>query len=191
MNNTTFGIAGMGETSPTTFIINLSNFIPGGYSILYYGCVVFGMMVVANAFFRQMQTAKGRGDHSAVENLMHACFGAAFAVIGEWIGYLGKGVFGDFQDVSVLLYVAKESDNLARVAITAFMYMLQFIGACCCVVALRMANTISTGRQRPDATWTSVFWFTSGGLSLVFIQKTIGVFSAMTGMPLAQFINSV
>lgn len=189
MSNLSF--AGMPEVSPTTFIINLSKFIPGGYSILYYGCLLVGLLICSSAIMRQMDTAKGRGEFKFSQNVLHFLFGAGLAVLAEYIGYVGKSVFGEFQDVSVLLYAAKEQASMSRIAITAFMYLLQFLGAVSVVIGWRQANVLVSGRPRPDQTWVGVFWFIAGGLSLVFIQYTIGLAGAILGIPFADFINNL
>lgn len=184
-------MAGMPEVSPTTFIISLTDFIPGFYAILYYGCMLFGLLVMSNAFLRQIDTAKGRGEHTLSQNVLHAFFGAGFALVASFIGYIGKGVFGDFHDVSVILHTAKESASISKIAITSFMYVLQFIGSCCCVIGWRHSNLLATGRANQSLSWTAVFFYFSGGLSLVFIQKTIGIVSGMFNMGIAEFINSL
>lgn len=189
MSNLSF--AGAPEVSPTTFIINLSKFIPGGYSILYYGCLLIGLLICSNAIIRQIDTAKGRGEFKASQNFMHFFFGAGLAVLAEYIGYVGKGVFGEFQDVSVLLYAAQEQASLSRVAVTAFLYLLQFLGSVSIIVGWRQANVLTSGRARPDQTWVGVFWFFAGGLGLVFIQYTIGLAGAILGIPFADFINNL
>lgn len=185
------GLAGQTEISPTTFIVNLTGFIPGGYSLLYYGCMGAGLFMVATAIYRQIDTAKGRSEHTAAQNLIYSLYGAGFALLAEYIGYIGKAIYGDFQDVSLLVYAAQESQSFSRLAITSFMYLLQFIGACAVAAGWRQASAISSGRPSPDQTWTGVFWFIFGGISLMFIQPVIGVFSAITGMPVSEFINSL
>ena len=185
------GIDGTAGVDPITFLVTLGGLIPSGFVILHGVCILLGFAMVGNAAMRQMKTARGRGETTGAENLMHAFFGAALAVLAELIGSFGKGVFGEFQSASVLLYVSRDDNSLARVAMGAFLYLCQFIGAIACFSALRIADRLATSKPQPGETWMSVFWFTFGGLSLVFIQVTIGLFSAITGMQLSRFINNL
>lgn len=185
------GLDGTERVDPVTFIVTLGGFIPSGFVILHGLCMLVGFGMVGNAVLRQMKTARGRGETTGPENIMHALFGGALAVLAELIGAFGKGTFGDFQSASVLLYVSKDESSLARVAMGAFLYLCQFIGAIACFHAVRIADRLATSKPLQGETWVSVWWFAFGGLALVFIQITLGLFSALTGMQLARFINNL
>ena len=186
------GLAGVSSTlDPVTFIVRLAGYVPAGFSILYYGCMFVGLMMVANGFIRQTKTANGRGNHTLTENIIHMLFGGLLAVISYYIGSIGKNLYGEFQDASVLMYVAEGQQNLPRTAFAAMLTLIQFIGAIACVVGLRMLNRISTGAAKPSDTPAGVFWFWFGGLACVFIQYTIGIFSYLMGGKLSGFINSL
>lgn len=185
------GLDGTARVDPVTFIVTIGGFIPSGFVILHGVSMLVGFAMVGNAVMRQMATARGRAETTGAQNLMHAFFGAALAVLAELIGSFGKGVFGDFQSASVLLYVSKDDTSLARVAMGAFLYLCQFIGSIACFHAIRIADRLATYKPQPGETWMSVFWFAFGGLALVFIQITVGLFSAVTGMQLARFINNL
>ncbi|WP_139222935.1 hypothetical protein [Paracidovorax wautersii] len=173
------------------FIVTLGGFVPAGFTILYALCLLGGLLMVVNAIWRQMDTARGRGDFTGVQNLGHALFGGVLAVSAELIGAYGKGIFGEFQSASVLLYVGQSENNLAKVAMGAFMWILQFIGATAFVHAIRLADRLSTGKPQPGESYYGVFWFGFAGLALVFIQQTLGLISGVTGMGLARFINNL
>lgn len=188
---TVLGIAGTDSVDPITFIVTLGGFIPSGFGILYAFCILGGFLMFVNAGFRQIETSSGRGNFTTANNLLHALFGAALAGIAELIGGFGKGVFGDFQSASVLVYVAREQGSFTKVAVASLLLLMQFIGAVACVAALRGADRLSTGQPRQSDSWGSVFWFGFGGLVCVFIQQSIGLLSAVTGMGLANFINNL
>lgn len=185
------GIAGTDSVDPVTFIVTLGGYVPSAFSILQVVCILVGFLMFINAGFRQISTAQGRGDTTGTQNLLHAIFGAALAVIAELIGGFGKGIFGEFQSASVLLYVAKDQNNLTRAALAAFFSLIQFIGAVACVLSLRQSDRLATGKPYPGETWASVFWFGFGGLACVFIQQTTGLISALTGLNIARFINAL
>ena len=186
------GIDGTASVDPLTFIVTLAGFIPAGFQILQGLCYLFGMVMLANAFLSQIDTARGRGDKTLGNNLLLAFWGGVIAVTAELIGAYGKGIFStEFESASVLLYVAKGEGNLAKTAVAAFLFLVQLIGACAVVVGIRLSSRLSTGRGRPDESWTGVFFYTFGGVVLVFIQPAIGIFSAMTGLGIARFINTL
>lgn len=185
------GLAGTDSPDPVTFIVTLGGFVPTAFTILSSFCILAGFLMFVFAGSRQISTAHGRGDTTSMQNLMHACFGAALAVTAELIGGFGKGIFGDFQSASVLLYVAKDQNSMARTSLLAFMSVVQFIGACSVVFSIRVADRLATGKPYPGETWTSVFWFSFGGLLCVFVQQTLGLLSAITGLNIARFINTL
>lgn len=185
------GLAGADSLSPTAFIITLGGFVPFGYTILYYGCLLVGLCMVALAFWRQIDTAKGRGETTALQNVGFALFGASLAVIGEIIGWLGKGIFGEYQDGSVLFYAAADDGSLSRVAMAAFLYVLKFIGACMFIAGWRMLIRITTGKHTQSDTGWAVFWHCFGGLALVFIDITFGILSVLLGFNLSKFVNGL
>lgn len=185
------GLAGTDGVDAVTFVVTLGGFIPSAFGILQVLCVFVGFLTFVNAGFRQVSTSHGRGEHTSAQNFMHACFGAAMALSAELIGSYGKGIFGDFQSASVLLYAAKDQGSLSKVAMASFLSLVQFIGACACVLSLRISDRLATGKPYPGETWTSVFWYGFGGLGCVFIQQTVGLISGLTGMNIARFINSL
>lgn len=185
------GLAGTEGVDPVTFIVTLGGFIPSAFGILQGLCLLCGFLMFAGAGFRQVNTAKGRGDTTPAQNLLHAFFAVAITLSAELIGGFGKGVFGDFQSASVLLYVAKDQNSLPRIALATFLMLVQFIGAVGCIFGLRISDRLATGKPLPGETWTSVFWYVFGGLCCVFIQQTLGLISAMTGLNVARFINSL
>lgn len=186
------GLDGTARVDPVTFIVTLGGFIPSAFSIFNAALFIIGLLMLANAIFRQIDTARGRSEHTAAQNFMHGVFGGALAVTAELIGSYGKGLMGaDFQSASVLMYVGKDESNMAKTAMGAFLYLCQFIGAMACAYALILADRLSTSKPNPGETWASVFWFAAGGLGLVFVHHTIGILSSITGMRLARFINNL
>lgn len=189
--NDNIALSGGEALSPITFIITLGGFIPYFYVILYYGCILFGLCMVAMAFWRQIDTAKGRGETTALQNVGYAFFGASLAIIGEIIGWLGKGIFGEYQDGSVLFYAAADDGGIARVAMAAFLYVLKFIGACMFIVGWRMLIRLTTGKHTQSDTGWGVFWHCFGGLCLIFIDITFGIISVLLGFNLSKFVNGL
>ena len=189
--NPNLGLAGAPTIDPITFMVTLGGFIPSFYSIFYGLCLLFGFFMLCNAIWRQTATANGRSEHTGLQNLGHALMGACLAVLGQWVGALGQGVFGTFQDASVLLYVARDERNLTKVAIASFLSLVQVIGAIGCFSSLRLSDRLATGKPMQGETWSAAFWFGFGGLCCVFIQQSIGIFSAMTGLGVSRFINSL
>jgi hypothetical protein len=188
----TSAVAGIEGLDPLTFIVTLGGYIPSAFDILYAALAFIGLLFAVTALVRQIQTAKGRGEFMTHHNVMTFVYGAVLAVLGSIIGALGKGIFGDFQNASALLYVARDEHNLSRVAAAAFMSLLQFIGALACAEAIILANRISTNKARPGDTWGAAFiFFFVGGIPLVFIQQTIGLISAFSGINFAKYINQL
>ena len=186
------GLDGQKTMDPMTFIVSIAEFVPSFFSILYWVCILIGLLMVGNGFLRQVKTSQGRNDFTFGANLGHMFFGGGLAVIGYMIGGLGKGVFGaEYKDASALLYVAQTQDNLARTAMAAFLVVLQFIGAVACVVGYKQANRLAVGPAKPSDSWPGVFWYCFGGLALMFIQYSFGILSAITGMNLSGMINSL
>lgn len=185
------GLDGIERPDPLQFVVTLGGFVPYGFAILYAVSLLIGLLMVVGAWYRQVDTARGRGDYTFAQNLRHAFFGGLLAVLAEIIGAYGKGIFGDFQSASVLLYVGKEEGSLVKAALGAFLYLVQLIGAVACWHAIRLADRLSNGKPLPGESWFGVFWFGFGGLSLVFIQQTLGLLSAATGFGLARFINNL
>jgi len=185
------GLDGMERPDPLQFVVTLGGFVPYGFSILYAVSLLVGLLMVVNAWYRQVDTAKGRGEYTTAQNIGHAFFGGLLAVLAELIGAYGKGIFGDFESASVLLYVGKSEGSLVKAALGAFMFLLQFIGACACWHAVRLADRLSNGKPIPGESWWGVFWFAFAGMALVFIQQTLGLLSAATGMGLARFLNNL
>lgn len=185
-------MAGDDSLDPLTFIVTLGGFVPSAFAILQYVVWLFGLVMISTAILRQQATAKGRNDYTTAQNLMHALFGGLIGVSAELIGSVGKGLFGDFESASVLMYVARDSGgSLSKVSMAAFLAIVQFIGAVACIFSLNTLNRISIGKPRQGDTWASAFWFAFGGLACVFIQQTIGIVSALTGLPLSRFINNL
>lgn len=186
------GLAGYTPSfGPTTFILNLAKFIPAGFSILYYGCLLVGVLMLATAMFWQIDSAKGRNQNTPFQNLVMAIGGASMALAGEYIGYLGKGIFGEFQDMSVLLYTAQNEQNFAKVALVSFLYFLQLLGGIAFIAGIKMLTRIGSGRKTQSDSGAGVFWYALGGVALFFNQHTIGIFSMITGMKIANLINSL
>lgn len=186
------GVDGTATLDPMTFIVTVGGLIPSGFAILNAGCYLLALIMICTALLRQNETAKGRADYTAAQNLMFALWGALLAVTAELIGSYGKGIFGaEFESANVLLYVGKSEGSLAKTAMGAFLFLLQLVGGFSVATAIRVSSRLSTGKPVPGETWWSVFWFAGGGLALVFIQQTIGLISGLTGMGLAKFINNL
>ena len=185
------GLAGTQSPDPLTFIVTLGGFVPAAFDILGAVTILGGFLMFVNAGIRQVATANGRGETTSTQNLFHALFGAVFAVTAELIGGFGKGLFGDFQSASVLLYVSANQASLSKTALLAFLSVIQFIGAMAFVFGIRLADRLSTGKPNPGETWASVFWFLFGGLMCVFIQQTLGLISGIFSPSIARFINTL
>ena len=192
LNPTTTGLDGVAPVDPVTFVVTLAGFIPAGFQILDGVCILIGLWMMVTAMMRQIETARGRGDFTGVQNLMHAGFGVGLALLAELIGSFGKGAFGEYQDMSILLYSAKQGGaNFSKIAMISFLLIIQFVGAVACFFSIRVLNRLATNKPYSGDTPASAFWLFAGGLGCVFIQEIIGLFSSFTGFRLAGFINGM
>jgi len=188
----TAGLDGVANVDPVTFVVTLAGFIPSGFAILNGVALLMGFLMMVDAIRRQITTASGRGEYTGTQNLIYAGFGVALALLAELIGSFGKGFFGDYQDMSVLLYSAKAGGaSFSRIAMISFLSMIQFVGAVACFFSLRVMNRLATNKPYPGETAASAFWLAAGGLGCVFIQHTIGFLSVFTGFKLDVFINNL
>lgn len=188
----TAGLDGVTSVDPVTFVVTLAGYVPSGFQILDGICILIGFLMVVNAMIRQLATSRGRGDFTGTQNLIHGGFGVVLALLAELIGSFGKGAFGEYQDMSILMYSAKETAaNFSKIAIIAFLSLIQLIGAVACFFSLRVMDRLATNKPYPGETPASAFWLAAGGLSCMFVQQVIGLFSAFTGFKLAGFINGM
>lgn len=177
--------------NPVTFITNLAELVPVAFDITYYVTLFIALCMLIKCIRDQINTGKGEGNTTFGQNMVYAAFACGLAVLSQYVGTLGKGLYGDFTDGSVLYYATKADGSMARIAMAAFLYVLQFIGALGCIAGWRLWSRVATNRQQQGETYLAAFWYMFGGLFLVFIHHGIGLISGLVGGSLSKFINSL